>query len=214
MGIIYDEHVPEKELYAAYGLTAYGKINRYIWTIHNGKEEGCIITLRIADGNGNNLIDLHMGNRCIFMDIFNSTIDNLFYWITAENPEPEQIEKQVFRSLCQSDCLFNHRITSRKFKDQQEAESRKKIEEREAKSAAALDKIRAYCRKNGYIFYYDGWECFLLKALNKSAETLLKDNLTEHDTMKSYIRFAQEYPENKDLRIIQSGEISEINIEH
>ena len=170
--------------------------------------------MRIADGNGNNLIDLHMGNRCIFMDIFNGTIDNLFYWITAENPEPEQIEKRVFRSLCQSDCLFNHHITSRKFKDQQEAENRKKTEEREAKNAAALDKIRAYCQKNGYIFYYDDWNVFLLKALNKSAETLLQAHITEHDIMGRYISFAREYPENKDLRIIQSGKISEINIEH
>ena len=55
MGIIYDGNVEEKKLYTAYGLTVYGKINRYVWTIHDGKEDECIITLRITDSNGNNI---------------------------------------------------------------------------------------------------------------------------------------------------------------
>ena len=129
MGIIYDGNVEEKKLYKAYGLTVYGKINRYIWTIHNGKEDECIITLRISDSTGNNVLDMYLGNNCIMYDTFDRTIDNFLYWISTENPDAEQIKKQVYESLCQSDCWFNHRITNRKFKERQQAETQRKGEE-------------------------------------------------------------------------------------
>ena len=147
MGIIYDGNVEEKKLYKAYGLTVYGKINHYVWTIHNGKEDECIITLRIADSAENNVFDMYLGNNCIMYDTFDRTIDNFLYWISTENPDTEQIEKQVYQSLCQSDCWFNDRITNQKFKERQQAETQRKIEEREARKRAALDKIKEYCRK-------------------------------------------------------------------
>ena len=216
MGIIYDGNVEEKKLYKAYGLTVYGKINRYIWTIHNGKEDECIITLRIADSDGNNLLDMYLGNVCIMYDTFDRTIDNFLYWISTENPDAEQIKKQVYQSLCQSDCWFNHRITNRKFKERQQAETQRKIEEREEKKQATLDKIKEYCRKKDLIFYYDGCTAYLLKALDTKGRELVDQAIEEknHDYMESYIQFAKKYPDNKDLRIIQSGTIQEINIEH
>ena len=125
MGIIYDGNVEEKKLYKAYGLTVYGKINRYVWTIHNGKEDECIITLRISDSTGNNILDLYLGNHCVMYDTFDRTIDNFLYWINTENPDTEQIKKQVYESLCQADCWFNDRIRTRKFNDQREEEERK-----------------------------------------------------------------------------------------
>lgn len=216
MGIIYDGNVEEKKLYKAYGLTAYGKINRYVWTIHNGKEDECIITLRIADNAGNNILDLYLGNNCIMYDTFDRTIDNFLYWISTENPDTEQIEKQVYQSLCQSDCWFNDRITNQKFKERQQAETQRRIEEREARKRAALDKIKEYCRKKDLIFYYDGWTVYLLKALDAKGRELVNQAIEEknHDYMVSYIQFAEKYPDNKDLHIIQSGTIQEINIEH
>lgn len=216
MGIIYDGNVEEKKLYKAYGLTVYGKINRYVWTIHNGKEDECIITLRIADSAGNNVFDMYLGNNCIMYDTFDRTIDNFLYWINTENPEKYTIEKQVFRSLCQSDCFFNHRITSRKFKERQQEEIQRKIEEREEKKQATLDKIKEYCRKKNLIFYYDGWKVYLLKTSCDAATSLVNQAIAEknHTDMERYIQFAEKYPDNKDLHIIQSGTIQEINIEH
>jgi len=216
MGIIYDGNVEEKKLYKAYGLTVYGKINRYIWTIHNGKEDECIITLRIANNDGNNLLDMYLGNNCIMYDTFDRTIDNFLYWIVSENPDAEQIKKQVFESLCKSDCWFNDRIRTRKFNAEREEEKRKRIEEQKKKAQAALDKIKEYCRKKDLIFYYDGWTVYLLKALNTKGRELVNQAIEEknHDYMISYIQFAEKYPDNKDLRIIQSGAIQEINTEH
>ena len=216
MGIIYDGNVEEKKLYKAYGLTVYGKINRYIWTIYNGKEDECIITLRIANNDGNNLLDMYLGNNCIMYDTFDRTIDNFLYWISTENPDAEQIKKQVYQSLCQSDCCFNHRITNRKFKERQQEEIQRKIEEREAKKQAILDKIKEYCRKKNLIFYYDGWKVYLLETSCNAATSLVNQAIAEknHTDMERYIQFAEKYPENRDLHIIQCGEIKEINIEH
>lgn len=216
MGIIYDGNVEEKKLYKAYGLTVYGKINRYVWTIHNGKEDKCIITLRITNSNGNNILDLYLGNNCIMYDIFDRTIDNFLYWINTENPDTEQIKKQVFESLCKSDCWFNDRIQMRKFNDQRKEEEQKRIEEQKRKEQDTLDKIKEYCQKKDLIFYYDGWKVYLIKALNSRAENLIVTAIMQRQTeqMESNIWFAEEYPENTDLRIIQSGEIKDINIEH
>ena len=216
MGIIYDGNVEEKKLYKAYGLTVYGKINRYVWTIHNGKEDECIIALRIANNDGNNLLDMYLGNNCIMYDTFDRTIDNFLYWISTENPDVEQIKKQVFESLCKSDCWFNDRIRTRKFNAEREEEKRKRIEEQKKKEQAALDKIKEYCQKKDLIFYYDGWTVHLLKALDAKGRELINQAIEErnHDYMESYIQFAKKYPDNKDLRIIQSGTIQEINIEH
>lgn len=218
MGIIYNGNVEEKKLYKAYGLTAYGKINRYVWTIHNNKEDDCIITLRIADNAGNTILYMYLGNICIMYDTFDRTIDNFLYWIVTENPDAEQIEKQVYQSLCQSDCWFNHRITSRKFRERQQKETQRQIEEREAKKQAALDKIKEYCRKKDLVFYYDGWKVYLLKALNDRALESINRAIEKHDDkmMEKYIQFAKEYsdhPQNKDLKLVQSGTINEINIE-
>ena len=216
MGIIYDGNVEEKKLYKAYGLTVYGKINRYVWTIHNEKEDECIIALRIANNDGNNLLDMYLGNNCIMYDTFDRTIDNFLYWINTENPDTEQIKKQVFESLCKSDCWFNDRIRTRKFNAEREEEKRKRIEEQKKKEQAALDKIKEYCQKKDLIFYYDGWTVHLLKALDAKGRELINQAIEErnHDYMESYIQFAKKYPDNKDLRIIQSGTIQEINIEH
>ena len=216
MGIIYDGNVEEKKLYRAYGLTVYGKINRYVWTIHNEKEDECIITLRIVDSAGNNLLDMYLGNNCIMYDTLNRTIDNFLYWINTENPDTEQIKKQVFESLCKSDCWFNDRIRTRKFNAEREEENRKRIEEQKKKEQAALDKIKEYCRKKDLIFYYDGWTVYLLKALDAKGRELVNQAIEKknHDYMESYIQFAGKYPDNKDLRIIQSGTIQKINTEH
>ena len=49
MGLILNNNVEESKIYSAYGLTVHGKINRYIWTMDNNKEEKVLITIRISD---------------------------------------------------------------------------------------------------------------------------------------------------------------------
>lgn len=214
MGIIYDKNVEEKELYKAYGLTVYGKINCYVWTIHNGKEEECLISLRIDDNAEKNLVDISLGNRCIFMENFNRTIDNFLYWIKTKKPDELSIEKQVFRSLCETDSLLNHRMESRKFRERQEEETRRKIAEKERAEREELERIRQNATKKGLLFYYDGVEIFLLKALNDRAAGSIRQAIEEknRDLMEVYTKFVQQYPENHDLRIVQRGLISEIHI--
>ena len=108
MGLILNNNVEESKIYSAYGLTVYGKINRYIWTMDNNKEEKVLITIRISDVEGNDIFSMQMGNRCIFQSRIDDTMDNFLYWIAKDQPDAYDIEKQVFKSLCASDCLFNH----------------------------------------------------------------------------------------------------------
>ena len=213
MGVIYNSNTEEKKLYYAYGLTVYGKINRYIWTIYNNKEDECIITLRIVNSEGNNVIDMILGNNCIIFDNFDRTIDNFLYWMSTENPEREQIEKQVFKSLCQTDPLFNHQFELRKFAARREETQRKMMEERRKKEQAALDKIKDYCRENNFVLYYDGFKVFILKPLNEKVKETIECAI-ESGKMEMYIQFVEEYPDNKELHILQSGEIQEIRTEH
>ena len=92
----------------------------------------------------------------------------------------------------------------------------RRIKEREAKKQEALDHIKEHCRKKDLIFYYDGWMVYLLKALDAKGKELVNQAIEEknHEYMESYIQFAEKYPENNDLRIVQRGKIEEINIEH
>lgn len=67
------------------------------------------------------------------------------------------------------------------------------------------------------MIYYESWGyIYLLKTLNGSAkESIIRAiESGNRDSMGRYIQFAEEYPDNKDLRIIQNGEIHEINIEY
>ena len=148
-------------------------------------------------------------------DTFDRTIDNFLYWINTENPDTEQIKKQVYESLCQSDCWFNHRIETRKFNDRRNEEERKRIEEQKKKEQAALDKIKEYCQEKGLIYYESWGYVYLLKTLNGNAkESIIRAiESGNRDSMVSYIQFAEKYPENRDLHIIQSGTIQEIDIE-
>ena len=51
MGIIYNENVQESKIYQAYGLTVYGKINRYVWATRENQEENALTAIRIVDAS-------------------------------------------------------------------------------------------------------------------------------------------------------------------
>ena len=67
MGIIYDKNAEEKELYSAYGMTVYGKENRYD-SVFSPEVKSAYITLRFTNGE-ENLADVYLGNRCVFKEV-------------------------------------------------------------------------------------------------------------------------------------------------
>ena len=212
MGIVYDGDAEEKKLYEAYGLIAYGKINRYVWTIHNNKEDKCIISLRISDNSGNNLVDMTLGNLCIMKEVFDGTINNFLYWISQEKPNAEQIEKQIQESLCKSDCLFNHRITSLKIRNKRREREIQRAEETAKKEKEMLAQLDSYCTENNYIMYFSGFDCAILNPLNGDVRDTLKSVIErkKYEMVRSYIDFAEHYPGNPDLRVVCQGDLDEV----
>lgn len=212
MGIIFNNNVEEKKLYSAYGLTVYGKENDYDWTIYPDKpREKCYISLRINDGT-NDIINMTLGNRCIFKENFDRTIDNFLYWIENDSPSSYVVENSVFKSLTCTDSIFNHRIEMRKHKERQEEELRKRAEERKKKERAAVVEIVDYCTKHGFFSYEKYGEVIIVKPLHDKAREMIKNAIDQCNTerMEMYIDFAMKHSENNDLRIVTSGTIEEV----
>lgn len=216
MGIIYNSNVPEKELYSNYGIVVYGKENDYDWTIYPDKpREKCYISLRITNiinGKENDIINIILGNRCIFKENFDRTIDNFLYWIDRDFPSEYSIENAVFKSLTCTDSIFNYRMENRKRKECQEEKQRKRIEEQEQKERVAVAEIENYCKEKGLFFYKEYDEGIILKALTNDvriqiAETTKQDNM---DRIKMYFDFAEKYPNNNDLQIVKRGSLEDI----
>lgn len=212
MGIIYNNNVEEKELYSAYGLTVYGKENDYNWSIYPDRpREKCYISLRINDGK-NDIVNINLGNRCVFKENFDRTIDNFLYWINKDFPSDYIIENAVFKSLTCADSIFNHLIEQRKRRERQEEEQRKRIEEREKKKHAAVMEIIDYCTKHRYFSYEKHEEIIIVEPLHDKAKEMVKDAINQCNTerMEMYIDFAMKHSENNDLRIVASGTIEEV----
>lgn len=207
MGTIHNHEVEEKKLYSAYGFTVYGKINSYKWTIAD-RIEHYLATIRITDSSGKNLIDLYLGNRYIFMENFNDTIDNFLYWIKEREPDAYTIEEQVFKSLCACDSLFNYSMKNLKRKHRKEAEERKRAEEAEQQKLEMLEEIRAYCESNGLLLYRDFEEVYLIQVNEKHKNTL-RHAITS-GKVQPYIKYALENPDNKDIHIIASGYLADV----
>lgn len=216
MGIIYNSNVEEKQLYSAYGMTVYGKENDYDWTIYPDRQrEKCYISLRITNiinGNENEIINITLGNRCIFKENFDRTIDNFLYWIDKDFPSNYIIENAVFKSLTCADSIFNHLIEQRKHRERQEEELQKRVEEQEKKERAAVVEIIDYCTRHGYFSYEKYGEIVILKPLHDNVKEMIKSAIDQCNTerMEMYIDFAMKHSENNDLRIVASGTIEEV----
>lgn len=207
MGTIHNHEVEETKLYSAYGFTAYGKINSYKWTIAD-RIEKCLVTIRITDCSGKNLINLYLGNRHIFMENFNATIDNFLYWIKERNPDTYMIEEQVFKSLCVTDSLFNYSMENLKRKHRKEAEERQRAEEREKQKMKMLEEIRTYCKSNDLLLYRDYEEVYLIQV-NDKYKRMVYDSITSGN-VQPYIKYAMENPDNKDIQIVVSGYLEDV----
>ena len=213
MGIIYNPHIEEKELYKDYNMTVYGKVNRYEWTIYNDREsENCYITLKITDAEGNDIININLGNNAIMERVFNNTIDNFLYWIKAEEPTQRQIEEQIFRSLCQSDSIFNHYMMNRKLNDKRKAEEEKRTVERQQQEKKNRAIIETYCKENGLFFYIGYDEVIILKATTNNSRSMLADAQRNNNTDKiqMLVSWVEKYPNNNDVKIVKRGSMEEI----
>ena len=208
MGLILNNNVEESKIYSAYGLTVYGKINRYIWTISERAEENALITIRIADTEGNDIFSMQMGNNVILQSRIDDTMDNFLYWIAKDQPDTYDIEKQIFKSLCASNCLFNHSIRQRKQNEKRKEEEMQRIAERQAMEEKQIATITDYCKSKGLFFYQDYSECYLLKAHTETALNMI--TTADKKQMDYIIDFAQKHPDNKDISIVKHDTIENI----
>ena len=208
MGLILNNNVEETKIMSAYGLTLYGKINRYIWTISDRAEENALITIRIIDAEGNDIFSMNMGNNVILQSRIDDTMDNFLYWIAKDHPDKYDIEKQVFKSLCASNCLFNHSIRQRKQNEKRKEEETQRIAERQAMEEKQIATITDYCNRKGLFFYQDYSEFYLLKAHTETALNMI--TTADKKQMDYIIDFAQKHPDNKDVAIVKHDTMENI----
>lgn len=214
MGIIYDKNATEKELYSAYGLTVYGKENRYD-SVFSPDVRSVYITLRISNGE-QNLVDEYLGNNCIFPDVFKRTIDNFLWWLSYDQPDTYDIEKAICKSLCSSDCLFNTRIENRKRAEKQVKEQMELRWNRIAEQKHLLHKVQKICMDNGWMLYANKYpdylDCAIFNPLTGKAIEILGDNIIKCNTaqINSYKDFCKKCPDNGDLRLIAEGDLQSV----
>lgn len=211
MGIIYNNNVEESKIYQAHGLTVYGKVNRYVWEIFSNKEENVLITIRIVDADGKDIFSMYMGNRCIFQSRIDDTMDNFLYWVVKDQPDTYAIENQIYKSLCQSDSIFNHLISNRKQKEKRQAEEEQRIAERQAEEKRQLYRIKEYCDSKGLFFYQDYTDIFLLKATTNHDRKLLAEARYDKNKMQMIIDFMEKHTEYKGIKIVKRDTMENIS---
>ena len=213
MGLILNNNVQETKILSAYGLTVYGKINRYVWTLEGNKEENALINIIIVSDTDNKLIfSMQMGNRCIFQSRIDDTMDNFLYWIATEKPDTYSIEKQVYKSLCQSDSLFNHLIRQKRDRQRKADAERQRMEEAQELKKKQLAEVETYCKEEGLFYHVDYEEVVLLKANTNNSRSIMAEiqRKNDRDKMKMFLEWAEKYPDNNDLRIVRRGTMEEI----
>ena len=211
MGIIYDKNVEEKELYSAYGMTVYGKENRYDSVI-SPEVKSVYITLRISNGE-ENLADVYLGNRCVFPSVFDLTIDDFLYWIREEKPVSYQLEDAVFKYLCNNDSLFRTRIEDMKRREGEKKEEEERTEKYKAEMQKKKEFIEKKCKENNWMLYihdyYPYCDVYIFNPLNDGARELVSYAIRSQyiDRLEFYVKFVEEHPENKDLKVVHYGNI-------
>lgn len=207
MGLIYTEN-KEKELYAAYDMTVYGAENKYNWTIYPDKPTETVYTTLRIEKNGEDIVNVVVGNRCIFEKVFLRTIDNFLYWIDKDDPDSYSIEKAVFKSLCVANSLFNYNIENRKYQEQKELENKKRAKAIEAEEQRKFAVIQEWCEKKGYLFKQTWKSNYVINILNDKVTEMFE--IADADRMEGLIQFMQEHPDISDARLVISGELEEI----
>lgn len=207
MGFVYLTDKKEECVYGAYCFMVYAKTNEYEWTINDNPNETVYTSLRI-ERNGTEIYNREFGNRCIFQDNFDRTIDNFLWWLDKDMPDEYEIERTVENSLCSTNSLFNHRINNRKQKEREKAAERERYEKAEAERERKLMTIKMYCEKKKLLYkqYYD--EVYLIKLHNEKARQLIEDADNKHFEMLK--DFMTQHPNNKDAVIAMNGKLEDI----
>lgn len=205
MGIIYDKNAKEKELYSAYGLTVYGKENRYesIWS---PDVKSVFVTLRISDGE-KDLVDEHLGNNCIFPGTFKSTIDNFLWWISNDKPDDYDVKSHILKCLCSSNCLFNTQIENRKWKEEQQRKKEERCRLIEKEREVKIYAIKEYCKKNHLVFARNWKGVYLFEVDNERAKETLES--ANSDRLDSYISYMKKHSV-VDARLVANGSLDKI----
>lgn len=207
MGLVYLKN-EEKRIYEAYGMTVYVKQDRYTWSIYPDKPDENVFTMLRIDKDGNNLLDIQLGNRCIFEENFDRTIDNFLWWIEKDKPDSYSIENAVFKNLCETNSLFNHLIGNRKRKEQAEANEKARVEAIKKEEQRQIDLIKQYCQKENLLFKQCYEKVYIIKLLNENVRQMIENaDIKQFEGLRD---FMNEHPDNKDAVILMNGNIEDI----
>lgn len=207
MGLVYLKN-EEKRIYEAYGMTVYVKQDRYTWSIYPDKPDENVFTMLRIEKDGNNLLDIQLGNRCIFEENFDRTIDNFLWWIEKDKPDSYSIENAVFKNLCETNSLFNHLIGNRKRKEQAEANEKARVETIKKEEQRQIDLIKQYCQKENLLFKQCYEKIYLIKLHNKDVRQMIEN--ADNKQFEGLRDFMNEHPDNKDAVILMNGNIEDI----
>lgn len=215
MGLVYSfKETKEAKLYEAYGMVVYGNVNKYTWTIYPDRPDEEVYTSIRIEKDGEDIVNEKFGNRCIFKEVFEKTIDNLLWWLDQDKPDPYEVEKIIFKSLCENSSLFNYRIESRKRKMLEKYRENERAEKRKVQMKELFHQLQSICDKKKWLLYQHGEysECFIFKAKNKRAKEHILDTIAEDKSnrIKSFADFAKKHADNTDVELIASGYIEDV----
>lgn len=215
MGLVYSfKETEEAKLYEAYGMVVYGNVTKYTWTIYPDRPDEEVYTSIRIEKDGEDIVNEKLGNRCIFKEVFEKTIDNLLWWLDQDKPDPYEVEKIIFKSLCENSSLFNYRIESRKRKMLEKYRENERAEKRKIQMKELFHQLQSICDKKKWLLYQHGEysECFIFKAKNKRAKEHILDTIAadKSNRIKSFADFAKEHPDNMDVELIAFGYIEDV----
>lgn len=217
MGLVYSfKETEEAKLYEAYGMVVYGNVNKYEWTIYPDRPDEEVYTSIRIEKDGTNIVDIKLGNRCISKEVFEKTIDNLLWWLDQDKPDPYEVEKIIFKSLCENSLLFNYRIESRKRKMLEKYRENERAEKRKIQMKELFHRLQSICDKKKWLLYRHGdypyCDCYIFKAKNKRAKEHILDTIAADNSnrIKSFADFAKKHPDNTDVELIASGYIEDV----
>lgn len=217
MGLVYSfSETKEEKLYEAYGMTVYGNVNKYEWSIYPDRPDEEVYTSIRIEKDGEDIANENLGNRCIFKEVFERTIDNFLWWLDQAKPDPYDVERMILKSLCENNSLFNYRIESRKQKMLEKYRENEHAEKRKIQMKELFHQLQSICDKKKWLIYRHGdypyCDCYIFKAKNKLAKEYVSYTIAENNyqKIKIFTDFAKEHPDNTDIELIASGYIEDV----
>lgn len=207
MGLVYLKK-EEKRIYEAYGMIVYGTQDRYTWSIYPDRSDENVYTSLRIERNGEEIYNRNLGNRCIFEENFDRTIDNFLWWINKDNPDVYDIDNAVIKNLCETNSIFNHLIGNRKRKEQAEANEKARVEAAREEEQRQIDLIKQYCEKKKLLFKQCFEKIYLIKLRNKDVRQMIEN--ADNERFEGLRDFMNEHPGNKDAVIVMSGNIEDV----